>query len=94
MKRREFLQAVGLTAAAGAIDEAADAQGSKVIAEQMTVPVSDCGITDRADDYQTLLKKGYGHIGRIGFLSPGIIDETYQLNGTAWHRMVLRCGPA
>src|SRR3974390_1586800 len=31
---------------------------------------------DRSDDYQQLLTKGYGHIGRIGFLSPGIIDET------------------
>jgi Arylmalonate decarboxylase len=30
----------------------------------------------RAPDYQELLKKGYGHIGRVGFLSPGIIDET------------------
>jgi maleate isomerase len=30
----------------------------------------------RAPDYQELLKKGYGHIGRIGYLSPGIIDET------------------
>lgn len=27
-------------------------------------------------DYQQLLKGGYGHIGRIGYLSPGIIDET------------------
>ena len=30
----------------------------------------------RAPDYQELLKKGYGHIGRVGYLSPGIIDET------------------
>jgi maleate isomerase len=30
----------------------------------------------RADDYQQLLKKGYGHIGRVGYLSPGIVDET------------------
>jgi len=30
----------------------------------------------RAPDYQELLKRGYGHIGRIGFLSPGIVDET------------------
>jgi maleate cis-trans isomerase len=30
----------------------------------------------RAPDYQELLKKGYGHIGRVGFLSPGIVDET------------------
>ena len=51
MKRREFLQAVGLTAAAGAVAEAADAQGSKVAAERMTAPVSDRGITHRADDY-------------------------------------------
>src|SRR5438309_10215506 len=29
-----------------------------------------------ADDYQQLLKKGYGHIGRVGYLSPGIVDET------------------
>ncbi len=84
MKRREFLQAVGLTAAAGAIAEAAIAQGSKVIAEEMMVPASDRGNVDRADDYQALLKKGYGHIGRIGFLSPGIVDET--LSGQ-WYRM-------
>ena len=30
----------------------------------------------RVPDYQELLKKGYGHIGRVGYLSPGIIDET------------------
>jgi hypothetical protein len=30
----------------------------------------------RAPDYQELLKRGYGHIGRVGFLSPGIVDET------------------
>jgi maleate isomerase len=30
----------------------------------------------RAPDYEELLKKGYGHIGRVGYLSPGIIDET------------------
>jgi len=84
MKRREFLQAVGLTAAAGAIAEAAIAQGSKVIAEEIMVPASDRGNVDRADDYQALLKKGYGHIGRIGFLSPGIVDET--LSGQ-WYRM-------
>jgi len=65
MKRRELLQAVGLAAAASAIAEAANAQGSKVVAE-----------ANRADDYQALLQKGYGHIGRIGFLSPGIVDET------------------
>jgi len=29
-----------------------------------------------ADDYEQLLKKGYGHIGRVGYLSPGIVDET------------------
>jgi len=29
-----------------------------------------------AADYQQLLKKGYGHIGRVGYLSPGIVDET------------------
>jgi maleate isomerase len=29
-----------------------------------------------ADDYQQLLKKGYGHVGRVGYLSPGIVDET------------------
>jgi maleate isomerase len=29
-----------------------------------------------ASDYQQLLKKGYGHIGRVGYLSPGIVDET------------------
>ena len=28
------------------------------------------------EDYQQLLKKGYGHIGRVGYLSPGIVDET------------------
>jgi len=27
-------------------------------------------------DYQQLLKGGYGHIGRVGYLSPGIVDET------------------
>jgi maleate isomerase len=32
--------------------------------------------TRRAPDYQELLKRGYGHIGRVGFLSPGIVDET------------------
>lgn len=84
MKRREFLQAVGLTAAAGAIAEATDAQGSKVVAEEVTVSVSNRNIVDRADDYQALLKKGYGHIGRIGFLSPGLVDET--LSGQ-WYRM-------
>ncbi len=84
MKRREFLQAIGSVAAAGAIGEAADAQGSKVLAEERTVPVSDRVITDRANDYQALLKKGYGHIGRIGFLSPGVVDET--LSGQ-WYRM-------
>ena len=75
MKRREFLQAVGSTCAAGAVAEAAIAQG---------VPAADRGIMHRADDYQALLKKGYGHIGRIGFLSPGIVDET--LSGQ-WYRM-------
>ena len=30
----------------------------------------------RAPDYQELLKRGYGHIGRVGYLSPGIVDET------------------
>jgi maleate isomerase len=30
----------------------------------------------KAGDYQQLLKKGYGHIGRVGYLSPGIVDET------------------
>jgi pimeloyl-ACP methyl ester carboxylesterase len=44
MKRREFLQAIGLTAAAGIVAEAAIAQGSKIIAEEMTVPASDRGI--------------------------------------------------
>src|SRR5215469_238979 len=27
-------------------------------------------------DYQDLLKGGYGHIGRVGYLSPGVVDET------------------
>jgi hypothetical protein len=84
MKRQEFLQAVGLTAAAGAIAEAAIAQGSKTNAEEMRVPASDRGIVDRTDDYQALLKNGYGHIGRIGFLSPGIVDETLSAQ---WYRM-------
>ena len=38
----------------------------------------------KATDYQQLLRKGYGHVGRIGYLSPGIIDET--LSGQ-WYRM-------
>jgi maleate isomerase len=38
----------------------------------------------RAADYQQLLKKGYGHAGRVGYLSPGIVDET--LSGQ-WYRM-------
>src|SRR4051812_38574281 len=38
----------------------------------------------RASDYQQLLQKGYGHIGRVGYLSPGIVDET--LSGQ-WYRM-------
>jgi len=38
----------------------------------------------RADDYQQLLQRGYGHIGRVGYLSPGIVDET--LSGQ-WYRM-------
>ena len=38
----------------------------------------------KATDYQQLLKGGYGHSGRIGYLSPGIIDET--LSGQ-WYRM-------
>jgi maleate cis-trans isomerase len=38
----------------------------------------------RATDYEQLLKKGYGHAGRIGYLSPGIVDET--LSGQ-WYRM-------
>jgi hypothetical protein len=50
----------------------------------MRVPASDCGIMDRTDDYQALLKNGYGHIGRIGFLSPGIVDETLSAQ---WYRM-------
>lgn len=29
-----------------------------------------------ASDYQQLLNGGYGHIGRVGYLSPGVIDET------------------
>src|SRR5580704_1613045 len=29
-----------------------------------------------AKDYQQLLKGGYGYAGRIGYLSPGIVDET------------------
>lgn len=29
-----------------------------------------------ASDYSELLKGGYGHIGRVGYLSPGVIDET------------------
>jgi maleate isomerase len=28
------------------------------------------------NDYPELLKKGYGHAGRVGYLSPGIVDET------------------
>src|SRR5215470_13942281 len=35
-------------------------------------------------DYQQLQKKVYGHTGRIGYLSPGIVDET--LSGQ-WYRM-------
>ena len=38
----------------------------------------------RAADYSQLLKKGYGHAGRVGYLSPGIVDET--LSGQ-WYRM-------
>jgi maleate cis-trans isomerase len=38
----------------------------------------------RASDYEQLLRKGYGHIGRVGYLSPGIVDET--LSGQ-WYRM-------
>ena len=30
----------------------------------------------RAPDFEQLLKSGYGHIGRVGYLSPGIVDET------------------
>jgi maleate isomerase len=30
----------------------------------------------RASDFQELLEKGYGHSGRVGYLSPGIVDET------------------
>ncbi len=30
----------------------------------------------KAGDFQQLLRKGYGHIGRVGYLSPGIVDET------------------
>lgn len=29
-----------------------------------------------ASDYQQLLKGGYGHVGRVGYLSPGVVDET------------------
>ena len=35
-----------------------------------------CAQVRKTSDYQELLKRGYGHIGRVGFLSPGIIDET------------------
>jgi len=38
----------------------------------------------KAVDYQELLQRGYGHIGRVGYLSPGIVDET--LSGQ-WYRM-------
>lgn len=27
-------------------------------------------------DHRQLLAKGYGHVGRVGYLSPGIVDET------------------
>lgn len=37
-----------------------------------------------ASDYQELLKRGYGHVGRIGYLSPGIVDETLSAQ---WYRM-------
>jgi hypothetical protein len=30
----------------------------------------------RAPEYQELLKKGYGHIGRVGCWSPVVIDKT------------------
>jgi len=38
----------------------------------------------KTTDLEQLLKKGYGHTGRIGYLSPGIVDET--LSGQ-WYRM-------
>jgi maleate isomerase len=30
----------------------------------------------KASDFEQLMTKGYGHIGRVGYLSPGIVDET------------------
>jgi len=38
----------------------------------------------RPIDYDQLLASGYGHTARVGYLSPGIIDET--LSGQ-WYRM-------
>jgi pimeloyl-ACP methyl ester carboxylesterase len=44
MKRRAFLQAVGLTAAAGVVAKPATAQSPKIVVEETTVPASDPGI--------------------------------------------------
>jgi pimeloyl-ACP methyl ester carboxylesterase len=44
MKRRAFLQAVGLTAAASVVAKPATAQSPKIVVEETTVPASDPGI--------------------------------------------------
>jgi pimeloyl-ACP methyl ester carboxylesterase len=44
MKRREFLQTVGLTAAASAVAELAASDAPKIIVDDMQVPASDAGI--------------------------------------------------
>ena len=44
MKRRAFLQAVGLTAAASVVAKPATAQTPKIVVEETTVPASDPGI--------------------------------------------------
>jgi pimeloyl-ACP methyl ester carboxylesterase len=44
VKRRQFVQLVGLTAAAGALPESAITEASKMIVKEMMVPTSDAGI--------------------------------------------------
>jgi formylmethanofuran:tetrahydromethanopterin formyltransferase len=44
VKRRQFIQIAGLTAAASAVAKSAITEASKMIIEEMMVPASDAGI--------------------------------------------------
>ena len=79
--RRSFFGQIGGAVVLGVASLApkrlfAQAQAPVARPEGQTDNGARCAEMRRASDYQELLKRGYGHIGRVGFLSPGIIDET------------------